>query len=161
VDRQPHLVGERIEVRPLREGDYAALYEVASDPLLWEQHFEPDRWREDVFRRFFDAQLASGGGLAVIDRRDGRIVGTSRYHDYDPEASEVEIGWTFLARTHWGGETNGELKRLMLEHAFGSVERVYFLVTPENLRSRRAVEKLGAVEAGVLRGAVLYELRKG
>lgn len=159
-DAQPHLLGERLEVRPLAADDFAALCEVASDPLLWEQHPERDRWREHVFRRFFDAQLGSGGGLAVVDRADGRVIGTSRYHDYDPVASEVEIGWTFLARRHWGGETNGELKRLMLDHAFRFVDRVVFLVHPTNLRSRRAVEKLGAVEAGIRRTGVLYELRR-
>ena len=158
-DPQPHLIGELLEVRPLRAGDLDALYAVASDPLLWEQHRESDRHREDVFRRFFDAQLASGGGLAVIDRSDGRVVGTSRYDRYDAERSEIEIGWTFLARTHWGGVANGELKRLMLAHAFGFVERVVFLVHPENVRSRRAVEKLGAVLVETREAAVVYELR--
>ena len=157
-DPQPHLVGERLEVRPLREDDFAALHEAAADPLTWEQHPDRERWREEVFRRYFDEQLASGGGVAVVDRRDGRLVGSSRYHDWD--GTEVEIGWTFLARDLWGGEANGELKRLMLDHAFGFVDRVVFCVHPENLRSRRAVEKLGAVETGTRRELVLYELRK-
>jgi N-acetyltransferase len=99
----------------------------------------------------------------VIDRRDGRVIGQSRYHGYDPERSEVEIGWTFLARSHWGGEYNGELKRLMLDHAFRSVSRVVFLIHPDNVRSQRAVEKLGAVRAGSRpdaagRDSFLYEL---
>ncbi len=165
-DPQPRLAGDLLELRPLRADDFAALYATAADPLIWEQHPDSERHREDVFRGYFADQLASGGGLAVIDRRDGRVVGSSRYHGYDGERSEVEIGWTFLARSHWGGETNRELKALMLGHAFGSVERVLFRVHTANARSRRAVEKLGAVEAGTSRdGAgrelVVYELRAG
>lgn len=134
-------------MRPLREDDYDALFAAARDPLIWEQH--PDeRHREDVFRAFFAEHLATGGALAVVDVRSGEVIGTSRYHDYDPVRSEVEIGWTFLARAYWGGVYNGELKRLMLEHAFRSVETVLFVVAPGNLRSQRAVEKLGAVPAG-------------
>jgi N-acetyltransferase len=147
-DSQPHLVGELIEVRPLREGDYAALYAVAADPLIWEQHPDMDRYRADVFRAFFDDHLASGGALLVLDRLSGDAIGTSRFHGYDAERSEVEIGWTFLARSHWGGTYNGELKALMLGHVFRFVRTVVFLVHPDNIRSQRAVEKLGAVRIG-------------
>jgi RimJ/RimL family protein N-acetyltransferase len=137
-----------LELRPLRAHDFAELYAVAADPLLWEQHPEPERYREDVFRGFFDDALASGGALAVIDRSDGRIVGSSRYHGYDEQRGEVEIGWTFLARSHWGGVYNGELKRVMFEHAFRFVSSVVFLVGPGNVRSQRALEKIGAVRCG-------------
>ena len=147
-DAQPHLVGELVELRPLREADFAALHAAAADPLIWEQHPVPERWREDVFRDFFADQLASGGGLLVLDRHSGDAIGTSRFHGYDPVRSEVEIGWTFLARSHWGGAVNGELKSLMLGHAFRFVETVVFLVGSGNVRSQRAVEKLGAVRAG-------------
>lgn len=164
LDRQPHLVGRLVEVQPLRANDYDALYAAASDPLIWEQHPD-DRWREDVFRDFFAQHLASGGALVVLDRGDGRVIGTTRYHGYDPEKSEVEIGWTFLARSHWGGAVNAELKQLMLDHAFGSVERVIFLAAVGNLRSRRAIEKLGATFIGTVRQehldreSAVYELR--
>jgi RimJ/RimL family protein N-acetyltransferase len=147
-DPQPTLVGELLELRPLRPDDFAALFSVASDPLIWEQHPNHDRWREDVFRDFFADAMADGGALAAIDRRDGRIVGSSRYHGFRDGTEEVEIGWTFLARSHWGGPYNGEMKRLMLEHAFRSFPRVVFLVGPNNLRSQRAVEKIGGVRAG-------------
>jgi RimJ/RimL family protein N-acetyltransferase len=147
-DTQPTLRGELREVRPLRCEDFDALYAAASDPLIWAQHPEPDRWREDVFRRYFDEQLASGGAVVTIDRATGEIVGMSRYHGYDEQRSEVEIGWTFLVRSHWGGTYNRELKDLMLAHAFRFVRSVVFLVGPENLRSQRSVEKIGAVRSG-------------
>lgn len=101
--------------------------------------------KETVFRRWFNATLASEGALAVIDRRDNRVIGTSRFDHYDPVRNEIEIGWTVLARSHWGGVYNGEMKRLMLLYAFQFVETVMFTVHSLNLRSQRAVEKLGAV----------------
>lgn len=149
MDRQPVLHGELVDVRPLQEGDFPALWSIASDPLLWEQHPSKDRAQEPVFRRLFDEMLASGGALAVVDRRDGRIVGMSRFDGYVPSRSEVEIGWTFLARSHWGGAYNGDLKRLMLRHAFQFVQNVVFRVHTLNLRSQRALEKIGAVRVGV------------
>ncbi len=121
---QPHLVGDLVEVRPLRPEDWESLFAVASDPLIWEQHPASDRYQEEVFRDFFREALASGGALIVIDRAAQKIIGSSRYFGFEPEKSEIEIGWTFLARTYWGGKYNGELKRLMLAHAFRFVESV-------------------------------------
>jgi RimJ/RimL family protein N-acetyltransferase len=160
MNLQPTLHGELLDVRPLRPDDFDPLYAVASDPLVWEQHPERTRWREDVFRGYFDEQLASGGGMAVVDRATGAPIGSSRYHGHDAERSEVEIGWTFLGRSYWGGTYNAELKRLMVGHAFGSVDRVVFCIAHENIRSQRSVEKLGARRVGERRGMLLFELRR-
>ena len=144
MDRQPVLEGERLLLRPLRADDWAALYAVASDPLIWEVHPSNDRWQEPAFRAFFDDALAKGGALAVIDRASGKMVGSSRYQAYDPaDGGSVEIGWTFLARSHWGGGFNAEMKRLMLGHALNFVARVDFRVGEANWRSRKAMEKIG------------------
>jgi RimJ/RimL family protein N-acetyltransferase len=145
---QPSLRGDLVELRPLGAADFRDLYAVAADPLLWEQHPCKDRYQEEVFKAFFREALASGGALVALDRKDGRVIGSSRYHGYDEAKSEVEIGWTFLARSHWGGAYNGEMKRLMLRHAFRFVTSVVFLVGPHNYRSQRAVEKIGGVRAG-------------
>ena len=147
-DLQPTLVGDLLELRPLRETDFDELLAVASDPLIWEQHPESTRWQEPVFRRFFRGAMESGGAFVAIDRKDGRMIGSSRYHAYDRARSEVEIGWTFLARSHWGGRYNAEMKRLMLAHAFRFVDNVLFLIGPDNHRSRRAIEKVGGVLVG-------------
>jgi RimJ/RimL family protein N-acetyltransferase len=106
-----------------------------------------DRYRFDLFREFFDDAVRSGGALAVETTR-GELIGSYRFHDFDQLMGDVEIGWTFLARSHWGGQTNREVKSLMLDHAFRSVERAVFRVGPENRRSQRAVEKLGATRIG-------------
>jgi len=143
LDRQPHLLGDLIELRPAAPDDFDVLFAVASDPLIWEVHPAHDRWQEPVFRRFFADGLASGGMLVAIDRASGAVIGSSRYDFGRAEADEVEIGWTFLARSHWGGRYNGEMKRLMLDHAFAGVSRAMFMIGETNVRSRRAVEKIG------------------
>ena len=144
-DLQPHLVGELLEVRPLRPEDWESLFAVASDPLIWEQHPANDRYQEEVFKEFFREALESGGAFVVIDRKTQEIIGSSRYFGFDPAKREIEIGWTFLARSYWGGKYNAELKRLMLDHAFKFVESVVFLIGPTNVRSQKAVEKIGGV----------------
>ncbi len=152
-DLQPVLKGSLLELRPLQKEDFAALYAVASDPLIWEQHPANDRYKEQVFNEFFREAIESGGALTAIDSKSSRIIGSSRFHGYNEEKSEVEIGWTFLARTHWGGSYNREMKKLMLRHAFRFVENVIFLVGPQNLRSQKAMEKIGGVRLGSRRDA--------
>jgi RimJ/RimL family protein N-acetyltransferase len=147
-DLQPHLRGDLLELRPLTTGDWDKLFAVASDPLIWEQHPEPDRYTENVFRTFFNGALASGGAFVIIDRNTQQIIGSTRFYGYDPEKSEIEIGWTFLARKYWGGRYNAEMKRLLLNHAFHFVNRVVFFVGEDNLRSQRAMQKVGAIKAG-------------
>ena len=144
MDRQPVLQGERLLLRPLLPDDREALFGVASDPAIWALHPAHDRWREDVFSAYFDDALAKGGALAVIDRASGAMVGSSRFQGHDAVGLSVEIGWTFLARSHWGGGYNREMKRLMLAHSFRFVERVHFTVGEDNLLSRRALTKIGA-----------------
>jgi RimJ/RimL family protein N-acetyltransferase len=165
VNLQPVLRGNLVELRPLRAEDFDELYRAASDPLIWELHPANDRYKEDVFREFFRGALESGGAFAVIDLRDGRVIGSSRFHGYDAVKREVEIGWTFLERAYWGGVYNAEMKRLMLAHAFTFVDRVLLLVGPRNWRSQRAVEKIGGVRAGSRadttgRESFVYEIRR-
>lgn len=144
LDRQPILEGERLILRPLRTDDWDALFAVAADPLIWEQHPAHDRWQEPVFRAFFADALAQGGALAIIDQPSGAVIGSSRYQGLDEAGGgSVEIGWTFLARSHWGGAVNREVKRLMLAHALASVAACRFVVGETNHRSRRAMEKIG------------------
>jgi len=145
---QPNLEGKLLSLRPLRPEDFHELYAVASDPLIWEQHPNNDRYQEEVFKEFFREALESGGALIAIDAKDGRVIGSSRFHGYDQKESEIEIGWSFLARSHWGGKYNGEMKQLMLRHAFQFVNSVNFIIGARNLRSQKAIEKIGGIRVG-------------
>lgn len=147
-DYQPVLIGNLVEIRPLCVDHFDDLYAVASDPLIWEQHPVKNRHEENNFKLFFSESLESGGALIIMELASNQVIGSSRFHGYNEEMSEIEIGWTFLARAYWGGKYNGEIKKLMLEHAFESVRNVVLLVAPNNVRSQRSVEKVGGVRIG-------------
>jgi N-acetyltransferase len=168
-DLQPRLVGELIELRALHPGDWEELFAVASDPLIWEVHPACDRYKEERFREYFQEALQSGGALVALDRITGKIIGASRYFWYGPDERELEVGWTFLARSHWGGVYNAAMKRLMLDYAFKFVDSVIFLVGIDNIRSQKAMQKIGGIltERRVQRTLhgkssefVIFEIRK-
>lgn len=142
-------MGARLRLRPLKASDFEEMYAAASDPLIWELHPAPDRHERRVFEQFFNRGLKSRGALTVLDKDTNEIVGTSRYYDLEGKDS-VCIGFTFLTRKYWGGSCNRELKFLMLDHAFIYVRRALFHVGENNLRSRRAMEKIGGKFVGRL-----------
>ena len=150
-DLQPNLKGELIELRPLSSEDWDDLFSVASDPLIWEQHPESDRYKEDVFKLFFREALEGGGAFVIIDTKSQQIIGSTQFYGYAPEKSEIEIGWTFLARNYWGGRYNRELKQLMLTHVFKFVESVVFYVGQTNIRSQKATERIGGIKDGLVK----------
>ncbi|MFN0045416.1 MAG: GNAT family N-acetyltransferase [Sphingorhabdus sp.] len=142
-DIQPALVGEKVELRPLAHADFEALYAVASDPDIWAMHPYPDRYKREIFEGFFEEAMASKGAFAIFDRATNVVIGSSRFANYDAQAEEIEIGWTFFACSHWRGGFNRETKALMLRHIFSHVKTVVFQIGAHNLRSRTAVERLG------------------
>jgi len=166
---QPTLTGKLLELWPLKPTDFEELFAAASDPLIWEQHPENTRYKKEVFKTYFDGGVASGGALVVIDRKSGKIIGSSRFCNLKPEESQVEVGYTFLERAYWGGEYNREMKQLMLDHAFKFVKRVVFVVGDTNWRSQKALEKIGAsfwknaewkAHDGTVRKTVLFQITR-
>jgi N-acetyltransferase len=147
-DMQPMLDGPTLALRPLRHDDWDAVFAAASDPLIWELHPIADRYTEASFRPYFSERLSAGGTLVVIDRASGDVIGWSSYGNFDQLAGEVEIGWTFLVRSHWGGHANREMKALMLANAFRFVDTVTFRIGETNFRSQRAMEKIGGIWNG-------------
>lgn len=148
ADLQPTLTGETVELRPTVPDDWDAMFAVAADREIWAIHPAHDRWQEPVFRQYFADALASGGGLTIRERAPegtpgGRMIGASRYREDPAEPGKCEIGWTFLARDHWGGATNREVKRLMIGHILQYYDAATFMVGEDNVRSRRAMEKIG------------------
>ncbi|MEM6480482.1 MAG: GNAT family N-acetyltransferase [Pseudomonadota bacterium] len=146
-DDQPVLTGRGLTLRPFVAGDKARLVAAASDPAIWAGHPATDRFKPDVFGAYADMLLERGGALVVQDPATRRIIGCSRYYTAPDRPDKIAIGFTFLTTDHWGGGTNFRLKHLMLEHAFGSFDEVWFDIAPANIRSQKATEKLGAKEA--------------
>ena len=149
IDWQPsHLQDNLVMLQPLAESDFAELYSVASDPLIWEQHPASDRYKKDVFRAYFDDAIAGHAAFLIRDTASQNIIGCTRYYDYKPDQSGIAIGFTFLARQYWGGRYNRSVKKLMIDYAFRFVDNVYFHIGPNNIRSQMGTSKLGAVKIG-------------
>jgi RimJ/RimL family protein N-acetyltransferase len=145
---QPQLKNDKIRLEPLGAGDFEALYAVASDALIWEQHPSRDRYKREVFENFFKGAMESGGAFRIHDAANGQLIGSSRFYEYDESQKKISIGYTFIARSHWASGHNRALKTLMLDHAFRYVDRVLFQVGVDNWRSRKAMEKLGGIYIG-------------
>lgn len=147
MNLQPtHLTNELITLAPLQATDFERLYTIASDPLIWEQHPEHNRYQRDVFQIFFDGAVASGTAFLVFDTQTNQLIGSSRYYDNTPENKSIGIGYTFLSRSHWGGPHNTALKKLMIDYAFQFADVVVFHIGGANMRSQKAVQKLGGVK---------------
>jgi RimJ/RimL family protein N-acetyltransferase len=141
---QPQLENDLVRVTPLKQDDFETLYNVASDPLIWEQHPNKYRYKREAFENYFRGAIESGGAFLVFDVKTGQPVGCSRFYEYNQDKSSIAIGYTFLARSHWGTTYNKALKELMLDHSFKFVDNVFFHVGAINVRSQKAIERLGA-----------------
>ena len=156
---QPTLQDDLLVVRPIKEDDFEDLYKVASDPLIWEQHPARDRYKHEVFSELFKDAMQSGGAFAIIEKETNTIIGSTRFHAIKESQNAIEIGWTFLVRKYWGGKYNASMKRLLMDYAFSFVENVLFYIHENNIRSRKAVEKLGGERITAIEGQQL-ELRQ-
>jgi N-acetyltransferase len=146
-DLQPtFLHDDTLKLVPLKESDFGKLFEVASNPKVWEQHPNPNRYMEEDFTKYFEGAIASKGAFLILDVKTDEVVGCSRYYDYDEENSSVLIGYTFIGTKFWGTGYNKVLKKMMLDYAFQFVDKVYFHIGAFNIRSQKAIEKIGAVK---------------
>jgi RimJ/RimL family protein N-acetyltransferase len=154
------LEGDKIRLLPLRPEHFEALFAVAADPLLWAQHPNPNRYQRDVFANFFEGAIASQGAFLVVEKETEAVVGCSRFYDYDGVTNSILIGYTFVGRTYWGKAYNRELKCLMLAYIFQYVDTVFFHIGAQNVRSQKAIEKIGAVKVGEIEVAYYGEPEK-
>ena len=143
-DFNPTFNNEFITTKRLETSDFEILYDVASDPLIWEQHPNPDSYKRDVFEMYFKGAMESDSAFIVYDSKTHQVIGSTRYYDYDETKSHIAIGYTFFARTHWGSTYNHALKYAMITHAFKFVNAVIFHIGAENIRSQKSITKLGA-----------------
>lgn len=145
---QPHLETQRVILEPLKETDLEALYAAASDPEIWQQHPNKQRWKPAVFKTFFEGALQSKGAFKITDKASGKVIGSTRYYDYEPLDNSLFIGYTFYARDYWGKGINAEVKKEMLDYIFQYVAKVYLHIGAENLRSQISIQRLGAEKIG-------------
>jgi len=144
LDIQPILKNEETVLFPLEEKDFEVLYEAALDPKIWEQHPNKDRWKKEVFRTFFDGAMQSKGAFKIVDKATKKVIGSTRFYDYNEEENSILIGYTFYGVKYWGKGINAMVKAMMLDYVFQFVSKVYFHIGADNIRSQIAIGRLGA-----------------
>lgn len=143
---QPQLANERVAILPLKETDFEELYAIASDPKIWEQHPNKDRWKKEVFQNFFDGAIKSGGAFKIVDQVTGKVMGSTRFYDYDEKEEVIFIGYTFYGTAYWGMGINLSVKKMMLDYIFQFVSKVQFHIGAGNVRSQIAISRIGALK---------------
>lgn len=157
---QPILENENFKLIPLQENDFEKLYRVASDPKVWEQHPNKDRYKRDVFENFFQGAMKSKGAFLILDKISNEVLGSTRFYDFNEKENNILIGYTFYGTNSWGKNVNPQVKKLMLDYIFQFVESVIFHVGKDNIRSKRAIQRLGAIQIGEEEIAYFGELSK-
>jgi len=140
---QPVLENEKYQLIPLQKGDFELLYEVASDPKVWEQHPNKDRYKREIFENFFKGAMESQGAFKIIEKSTGNFLGSTRFYDFDESENRIFIGYSFYGANSWGKGINPQVKKLMLDYIFQFVDKVHFHIGKENFRSQIALERLG------------------
>lgn len=148
VNIQPELERENILLSPLQESDFDTLYAAASDPKIWEQHPNKERWQKEIFKTFFEGSIQSKGAFKIIDKRNNSVIGSTRFYDFSEQENSIQIGYTFYKTEYWGKGTNNLVKAIMLDYIFNYVSKVYFHIGEKNIRSQKAIVKLGAIKVG-------------
>lgn len=157
---QTILENDFVQLIPLEESDFEYLYSVASDPEIWEQHPNKDRYKREIFQNFFQGAMESKGAFKILDKNTGEIAGSTRFYDYNPKENSIFIGYTFYATKFWGSKLNPQVKKLMLDYIFQFVDKVNFHVGKDNIRSQKAMEKLGAKKVDEVNVAYFGEPEK-
>jgi Acetyltransferases, including N-acetylases of ribosomal proteins len=151
------LENHKVILLPLQAEHIQELAQSLSDPRVWEMTWRKNN-KEPAIESALQSALASREAgtqlpFVIVDKARGRIAGTTRLGDLDVSNRNVEIGWTWLAPEFWGKGLNAACKLLLLQYSFEElgVIRVQFSASGSNVRSQRALEKIGAVREGVLR----------
>lgn len=157
---QATLENENVKLVPLNPNDFEELFSVASDPKIWEQHPNKDRYQREVFEKFFQGAIESKGAFKIMDKSSNEVAGSTRFYDYNPAENSIFIGYTFYATKFWGSKLNPQVKKLMLDYIFQFVDKVNFHVGKDNIRSQKAMEKLGAKKVDEVNVAYFGEPEK-
>ncbi len=160
MNLQPTLSNQFITLHPITINDFEALYIVAADPLIWEQHPDNLRYQKEVFKKYFDSAIESKGAFLIIDNRTNEIIGSSRYYELNETAKQIAIGYTFIARKYWGTNYNLQLKKLMIEYALKFIDTVLFYIGKNNIRSQKAIQKIGASYLCEKDNSLIYIINK-
>lgn len=157
------LTGETVILQSLTTEHFVALEALAKDKRIWE-FYAYDGSDPATFRNIFDSAISerekgSQFPFVILHRQQNKIIGSTRYLDVQPNHKKVEIGSTWLHPDFWATAVNLECKLLLLSHCFEHLQtvRVQLKTDEKNLRSRKAIEKIGGQFEGILRNDMIRD----
>ncbi|MGC2659123.1 MAG: GNAT family protein [Bryobacteraceae bacterium] len=159
---QVALVGKRLRLEPLSQKHLEDLSIAGAQAEIW-RWLPTEHYAAGSMVSFIDGALAQYAQrkavpFATIDMESAIAVGSTRYHNIEPQQRRLEIGFTWISPTFQGSHVNTEAKFLQLWYAFEILRcrRVEFKTDAKNVRSRNAILRLGAIEEGYFRKHMIY-----
>jgi len=140
------LSNELVILKPLTKEDFDHLYLIASDPHIWSQHPDVNRYTKEGFQEYFEKLLQTDEPYLILRKEDNSPIGATSFYQKNKQNKSLAIGYTFLIKSHWGGQYNKSIKKLMIDTAFSAYDKVIFHVREKNFRSQAALSKIGAVK---------------
>lgn len=154
IETDLSLEGITISLMPLEVKHKEELFEVLKSPEVWKYSWRKVSTVEDIEQILMIAvhnkKIGKHIPFIVKDKLNGQVLGTTQICSIDQVNRNVEIGWTWLSPNVWRTKVNTECKFLLLKYCFEElkVNRVQFSVSGENIRSQKAVERIGATKEG-------------
>ena len=149
--------GPTVQLQPLKEDHFEELVNLGNDKAIWQHIPVAMNTQFDRLQALISGMVEKGKGtqfpFAILHKASGRLIGSTRFMDMHQQHLKLEIGWTWLHPDHWGTRANPECKLLLLSHCFEVLKtrRVHLKTDEHNIRSRKAIAKIGASFEGILR----------
>ncbi len=157
------LQGEQVSLIPLQLAHFETLIALSKDQRIW-QHYAMDGSKTETLQAALAAGLSEREQgrqypFVIMRNADKQVIGSTRYLELQPEHKKLEIGWTWMPPDYWGTTVNLECKLLLLSHCFEALhaERVQLKTDENNIRSRKAIEKIGGQFEGIFRNDMVRE----
>lgn len=155
------LTGEKVILQPLTEDYFQKLTEASSEDIIWTympvKGSNPEMLLGALTEALHKRDLAEQYPFVVIEKASGRVMGSTRFLQLNETHRSLEIGYTWYQTEYWGKGFNEECKYLLLQYSFEILKtiRVQIITSDKNVRSKRAIERIGGIPEGVLRNIIL------
>ncbi|MCY8517526.1 GNAT family N-acetyltransferase [Bacillus atrophaeus] len=155
------LTGDHVQIVPMEKRHIEGLYDISKHENMWTHLPKTIRTLEEMESFVEEALIEQENGrqcpFVILLRQTGKVIGSTRFLDISDKSRNLEIGWTWLTPSVWGSNINTECKYLLLKYCFEelNVIRVQFKTDEQNLRSQKAIERIGGIREGVLRNHMI------
>jgi len=163
IDHWTVLSGQVVDLIPLQKEHFPELVKLSKDKRIWEFYifnwYDSEKFLDVLKSAIVEKEKGTQFPFIIYHKPEKKIIGSTRFLEIQPLHKKLEIGWTWLHPDYWGTEVNLECKLLLLTFCFEKLQamRVQLKTDENNLRSRKAIEKIGGKFEGILRHDLLRD----